>query len=94
MPSTRRTRHRATTTNTTTNTTANTTTNDEFHRAQINATNNAELRANTLNIHDGIEASRPENTIRTYIPKQKEFQVRNFTYLPFIFISNNILRTE
>ena len=69
-------RARTTSTRTTTSTTT-VDVNDDLHRAQINAANDAELRANAVNIHDQIEASRPQNTTRTYDPKQREFQVRH-----------------
>ncbi len=77
MVSTRRYGRRpATTTNTTTNPTVNTVNvDDEFHHAQINAANDAALRANALSVNDEIQAERPKNTKRTYGPKQKEFQV-------------------
>ena len=44
-------------------------------RADIDVTNNAELRANTQNIVTFICESRPKNTCLAYEPKQKEFQV-------------------
>lgn len=44
-------------------------------RMQINAANNAELRANALNILNLTRAERPKGTSLAYEPKQKEFQV-------------------
>jgi len=49
---------------------------DELHRAEINAANNAELRANAQDILATIQTSRPKNTSRAYEPKQREFKVR------------------
>jgi len=48
---------------------------DELRRAQINASNNAELRANAQDVLETIRQSRPKNTKRAYEPKQREFQV-------------------
>ena len=45
-------------------------------RAQdINIVNNAELRANQLNVLNFTRASRPKNTTDAYDPKQEEFKV-------------------
>ena len=49
--------------------------NNELHRTQINAANNAELRANAQSILAEIQTHRLKNTTRTYTPKQREFQV-------------------
>jgi hypothetical protein len=84
----------STTTNTTTNA-ADADANGDFQRAQINATNNAKLRANALSIHDDIQATRPKNTKRTYGPKQKEYQVRKFyllAYVPKVIYANNVAK--
>ena len=43
------------------------------HRAEINAKNNAELRANARNVLSTIRASRPKNMKNAYEPKQREF---------------------
>jgi hypothetical protein len=42
-------------------------------RAERNAANSAELRANAQNILAMIHDYRPKNTSSTYEPKQKEF---------------------
>src|SRR5690349_17761189 len=82
MVSTRRDRRATATATTTANTTATTTANTpELRRAQINATNNAELRRNARNILETIQTFRPKNTTRTYDPKQREFQVRDISAL-------------
>jgi len=45
-------------------------------RAQdITIVNNAELRANQLNVLNLTRASRPKNTTKAYDPKQEEFKV-------------------
>ena len=43
-------------------------------RVKVNIANNAELRANTKNIHTLIRSSRPKNTHLQYKPKQEEFK--------------------
>ena len=48
---------------------------DAAVRVEIDATNNAELRANAHNIISAIHTNRPKNTMRGYNPKQIEFQV-------------------
>ena len=49
---------------------------DERRRAEINAANNAELRANAQGVISAISESMPKNTSRNYDPKQREFKVR------------------
>ncbi len=44
-------------------------------RIELNAINNAELRANAQNILTLTRAERPKSTSLAYEPKQKEFQV-------------------
>ena len=49
---------------------------DERRRAEINAANNTELRANAQDVISAINESMPKNTSRNYDPKQREFKVR------------------
>ena len=44
-------------------------------RVELDARNNAELRANAQNVLTMIQGTRPKNTAAAYEPKQKEFQV-------------------
>ena len=46
-------------------------------RAEINAANNTELRANAQGVITAINESTPKNTSRNYDPKQREFQMRD-----------------
>ena len=45
-------------------------------RAEIDAINNAELRANAQDVISSINGAMPKNTWRNYDPKQREFKVR------------------
>lgn len=54
----------------------------ELCRAEINAANNTELRANAQVVLDTIRTSRPKNTSLAYEPKQQEFRVRRTTRYP------------
>ena len=49
---------------------------DKCRRAEINAANNAELRASAQDVVSTIRTFRPKNTSRNYDPKQREFKVR------------------
>jgi len=49
-------------------------TNHAIDRISIDAINNLELRANAQRVLSIIHEARPDNTIITYSPKQKEFQ--------------------
>ncbi|OCK76547.1 hypothetical protein K432DRAFT_408085 [Lepidopterella palustris CBS 459.81] len=46
-------------------------------RLEINAANNAELRANAQNVLAFTRAARPKNTTLAYDPKQREFKYHN-----------------
>ena len=48
---------------------------DSSRTQDIDIANNAELRANQLNVLNFTRASRPKNTTKTYDPKQEEFKV-------------------
>ncbi|OCK83452.1 hypothetical protein K432DRAFT_402057 [Lepidopterella palustris CBS 459.81] len=43
-------------------------------RLEINATNDAELRANAQDVLAFTRAARPKNTTLAYDPKQREFK--------------------
>ena len=50
--------------------------NGRRRRAEINAINNAELRANAQDVVSSMNEAMPKNTWRNYDPKQREFKVR------------------